>query len=335
MAKNLNSKKQTRYTISESTTQACAMLGIQTPRVLRRAGLPDDIISNEGRGVTGAQFFDLWNAVIAECDQPNLPLEMAKVFSRGPFDAALFAFSCSPNIAVGLERLAVFKPLVAPIKLSLRLSERAISVDVTAGEPGLVMPATMAAFHLAHLIEISRTSTGVDVVPLKVGLPELMPEQAVYDRHFGRPAIVAAQASLTFSREDAHRPLISENPELWAGFERDLTRQLAEQRRNTAVSIRVRNALLELLPSGQSSVDAVCARLLMSRRSLQRHLKAEGETFQGILDATREDLSLHYLRAGALSVEEISYLLAYRDPNSFYRAFQGWTGQTPAQVRRA
>jgi AraC-like DNA-binding protein len=25
--------------------------------------------------------------------------------------------------------------------------------------------------------------------------------------------------------------------------------------------------------------------------------------------------------------------LAYRDPNSFYRAFQDWTGMTPAQAR--
>jgi AraC-like DNA-binding protein len=34
-----------------------------------------------------------------------------------------------------------------------------------------------------------------------------------------------------------------------------------------------------------------------------------------------------------LSISEISHLLAYREPNSFFRAFQGWTGRTPQQVR--
>ena len=52
-----------------------------------------------------------------------------------------------------------------------------------------------------------------------------------------------------------------------------------------------------------------------------------------MLDTTRADLSMHYLRHGKMSVEEISFLLAYRDPNSFYRAFHGWTGMTPAEAR--
>jgi AraC-like DNA-binding protein len=71
----------------------------------------------------------------------------------------------------------------------------------------------------------------------------------------------------------------------------------------------------------------------MSKRSLQRRLKDEGLTFQAILDDTRADLAMTYLRDQNLSAEEISYLLAYRDPNSFYRAFQDWTGMTPAQAR--
>lgn len=40
-----------------------------------------------------------------------------------------------------------------------------------------------------------------------------------------------------------------------------------------------------------------------------------------------------YLRERQLSAEETSQLLAYRDPNSFYRAFRDWTGVTPAEAR--
>ena len=99
------------------------------------------------------------------------------------------------------------------------------------------------------------------------------------------------------------------------------------------MTARVKSALLELLPSGHSSVEAVCDRLHVSKRSLQRHLKNESQSFQTILDSTRSELSLHYLSSSDLRIEEISYLLAYRDPNSFYRAFHGWTGMTPTEAR--
>mgnify|MGYP001804907975 CR=1 FL=1 len=97
----------------------------------------------------------------------------------------------------------------------------------------------------------------------------------------------------------------------------------------------MRSVLPEMLPAGEASVQAAAARLRLSTRSLQRQLKAEGTRFQQLLDATREDLARQYLTATELNIEEISYLLAYRDPNSFYRAFHIWTGQTPMSIRTA
>jgi len=51
------------------------------------------------------------------------------------------------------------------------------------------------------------------------------------------------------------------------------------------------------------------------------------------VNRTREELARHYLRRKSLSCTEISYLLGYEDPNSFFRAFHGWTGQTPEGAR--
>ncbi len=100
------------------------------------------------------------------------------------------------------------------------------------------------------------------------------------------------------------------------------------------MTTRVQRTLVDILPAGgAATVNAVCTHLAMSRRSLQRKLKEEGENFQSVLEATRSELSMHYLKRADLSVQEISYLLAYRDPNSFYRAFHGWTGMTPGQAR--
>jgi AraC-like DNA-binding protein len=96
---------------------------------------------------------------------------------------------------------------------------------------------------------------------------------------------------------------------------------------------RVRTCAMEILASGECSIDEVARRLGVSARSLQRKLSAEGTSFQKELNLLREDLACHYLTRTHHSAPEVAFLLGYQDTNSFYRAFNGWTGQTPEQVR--
>ena len=73
----------------------------------------------------------------------------------------------------------------------------------------------------------------------------------------------------------------------------------------------------------------------MSKRTLQRRLEDEGENFRALVNSTRENLARHYLGNTTMSSGEIAFLLGFEDPNSFYRAFQDWTGQTPDSARHA
>ena len=66
---------------------------------------------------------------------------------------------------------------------------------------------------------------------------------------------------------------------------------------------------------------------------LQRRLQEEKTRYQAVLNATRESLARHYLRDEAMTTGQISFLLGYENPTSFYRAFHSWTGQTPESAR--
>lgn len=96
---------------------------------------------------------------------------------------------------------------------------------------------------------------------------------------------------------------------------------------------RARGVLLELLPAGESSMQAVARKLGMSKRTLQRRLTEEQQGFQQLLDQTREELARYYLKTTKLSGAEISFLIGYEHPSSFFRAFSEWTGKTAEQVR--
>lgn len=122
---------------------------------------------------------------------------------------------------------------------------------------------------------------------------------------------------------------------MWEFFEPELRKRLSELTVDATMSERVRAALLEQLPAGTGHMDGVARTLGVSSRTLQRKLKAEGATFQRILSDVREQLARHYLSSSRMPAAEISFLLGYGDPNSFYRAFHAWTGQTPEAVRSA
>lgn len=140
---------------------------------------------------------------------------------------------------------------------------------------------------------------------------------------------------MVLSPEDADRKLLSADPAQWAQLEPGFKRQMQLQTSEQAITARLRTTLAEMLPAGEATIDAAARRMRLSTRSLQRHLRDEGTRFQQVLDTTRADLARDYLTSTELNVAEISYLLAYRDPNSFYRAFSSWTGQTPQSVRAA
>ena len=90
-----------------------------------------------------------------------------------------------------------------------------------------------------------------------------------------------------------------------------------------------------MLKAGAVSVDRVARELGMSRQTLYRRLKAEGTTFEELLDAKRRQLAVRYLGLDRLSVKAASYRLGFSDPAAFSRAFKRWTGISPSLFRKA
>jgi len=96
---------------------------------------------------------------------------------------------------------------------------------------------------------------------------------------------------------------------------------------------RVESALLPVLHKEEAGMEAICARLGCSRDTLYRRLKAEGTTFEAVLDGVRHRLAVDYVAAGKVSINETAYLVGFSDPAAFSRAFKRWTGRSPRQWR--
>lgn len=97
---------------------------------------------------------------------------------------------------------------------------------------------------------------------------------------------------------------------------------------------QLKRMLAELMAEGEANADAACRALKLSRRTLQRRLKAEKTSFQKVLQEVRAVLAISYLRDDRLKALEVAMLLGYSSISSFTTAFKSWYDLPPAEYRQ-
>lgn len=306
-------------------------LGISPRDLLIRAGLPLDLLNRSEPVVDTDGYFSLWEALAAEIG-PDVGLRVGQGLSAEMFSPPLFAALCSPDLNTAAERLARFKRLIGPFTLDVRTTEHRTSLTYGClDRPEL--PESLASMELVFLVNFTRMATRSPIRPVQVVFQRPPHDPAPYAAFFGVEPTVGDRWAVHFAQLDAQRPFLTSNAGMWSAFEPQLRRRLTELQESATTAERVHACLLEFLPSGRSSIQDVAKCLGMSTRTLQRRLGREGTRFQAVLNETREQLARHYLGSSSMSGAEISFLLGYDDPNSFFRAFHQWTGQTPETVR--
>jgi len=96
----------------------------------------------------------------------------------------------------------------------------------------------------------------------------------------------------------------------------------------------LKRKLADLMARGEANADAACRALKLSRRTLQRRLKAEKTSFQKILREVRAELAVNYLKDARLRSLEIAMLLGYSNISTFTTAFKSWYDIPPAEYRQ-
>lgn len=106
------------------------------------------------------------------------------------------------------------------------------------------------------------------------------------------------------------------------------------QESEDALVDQLRRMLADLMACGEANADAVSRHLRVSRRTLQRRLKAEKTSFQKVLNEVRADLAVRYLSDKRLKSLEVAMLLGYSNLSSFTTAFKSWYDMPPAVYRQ-
>jgi AraC-like DNA-binding protein len=135
--------------------------------------------------------------------------------------------------------------------------------------------------------------------------------------------------AIVCGRSDLDMPIPAADPVLKREVQRWLDMQLANVRDELAQ--QVREIVKMLLPSGLCSLDQVAQHLGMHRRTINRHLAAEGESFATIFNAVRVELAQEYLANSKRKSHEVADLLGFSSHGAFSRWFRDQFGKTPSE----
>lgn len=325
------------YAIEPTWRMLLKDMGLSASNILKRAELPEDLFNQTSARISAGAYNRLWNSLATELADPLFPIAIGRAISTEAFSPPIFAALCSPDMLTATRRISQYKPLIAPLSLDVVLGEDGgMTLTLEWLDKTNPPPASMVMTEFVFFTQLIRIATREQVSPSAILTPALPPANEIeaYEAYFGVLPAASNAHSISFSPQDTTRPFLTANEGMWEMFEPELKRRLDGLDEEASESERVRAVLLESLPSGLTGMGDVARKLAMSKRTLQRRLSTEGTTFREILQDTREALAKHYLGQTSLSAQEISFLLGFDEPNSFYRAFNDWTGETPDGMRQ-
>jgi AraC-like DNA-binding protein len=313
-----------------------ASRGIDPVPLLRDAGIDPSLIEKRFARFPFGRVADAWSRSVAICKDDDLGLESAKFYQATDFHGLVVVFLASSDLATALARFARYHTVVNTA-LRMRLEHDAKRLELV-GTPIKAEQHAVRALEsgrTAIVLSLCRTAVGESLNPAQVALTFSRPADDSALRAFFRAPIVydAPEWRLVFRREDAETPFLASNRDLARSNDQVLDRAVRNLRQDDLVS-RVKLAVVDALPSGAPSEQAIAKSLSLSSRSLQRRLAAVRAKFTDLVSDVRRELATEYVTNGDISVTEITYMLGFSDVSSFSRAFKRWTGASPASWRR-
>jgi AraC-like DNA-binding protein len=266
------------------------------------------------------------------------------------------AFGLNMGEQASLATFDVLGPLwlhVSTMREGIRVFERFHRIMSDCRDPQLVEEGPRATFHyefprshprcnqirsefgLTVLLRMGQAYVGRDKFPLRACFEHAEPSyRARYREIFGgSERFKQPFTGLEFASTWLDHVQLHQNPELSRVLETQAVKKLQRLSPQTPTCDRVRSQLEKHGPAERPSMEAVARALGMSARSLRRHLKTEGFSFQDLVEETLGVLAKQLLDDWTRSIQDVAYTMGFSEPSAFHRAFKRWTGLTPREYR--
>lgn len=333
----LASRPTTIGTWALAIKRALDAQGINGGQLLKQANISPENCGDPNTRIPTEDLNALWALAESATEDRFIGLRVPMYVHATTLHAMSMANLASTSLLDAFERSARFSRIITTsVSFNVHKSSNTIRVEFSAED---AIPVSRHSLEASLLLCVKMTRE-IDFDPnnrpIEVNIPgHDDTDRLLLERAFGC-TVISDEFSphyILFDRSHAEASLPTANPEIIQVCERIMVDYLARLDKSD-ITYRVYQLILDLLPSGEPTQEKVADALHMSTRSLHRKLTSAGISFKTLLDNTRRDLALQYIRQSNLSIADITYNLGFYDASSFSRAFKRWTGRSPAKFRK-
>lgn len=301
-----------------------------------------DITSDAQTRVPMENMAALWKLAAEETQNNEVGLVAASLFQPLYLKSIGMAWLASENLEEGLKRFIASSQLINTV-MQIELIER----DGIDGEEILIQyqrrltsDDKIKIHHCAielgigFFLKMFRLAAGKNIPATGVYFTFAIEENnQAYVDYFQCPVYGNQTVNgIAFSKALLTETLPTHDVELVEMNEMVINKHLASMG-NSETSSKVIKMINELLPLGCPTEEIIAYKLHMSKRTLQRKLSVEKQSFLALLTSVRLMLAKQKLAIKSTSITEITYQLGYSSPSTFARAFKKHTQLSPLEYR--
>lgn len=308
---------------------------IDTAALLRCAAIDGRRLDDPSGRFSADEVSRLWELAVEWSGNPVLGVDRALAARHINFDVVGYATLSSEDLRSALHELARYLALISSAT-TFELQPQGADCWLVMGHMGCTrpVPPQRSTYSLLALLTLCRWVTRREMHPLAAHFSFAPPaDMHAFERAFGCPATFAQPDNrLLLAEADLAMALPSRNPALLALHERAMEERLAALG-NATTALRVSEEIIRRLQRGEPRRQDVAAALALADRTLQRRLRAEGTSFQQLLDDARRELARKYLADSRYALCEVAHMLGFADQSNFFRACRRWFDIAPGQYR--
>ena len=324
-----------------SLSDAVRSFGCDPAPLLEQYGLDTARLSEAGARLSIPRYMRLGHAAIQLTGQPGLGLRMGRLSRISQCGLAGVTAAQAPTVREAVRTLIRFEALYGSnYRGHSSFHEdaqgawlRFYSISPYNAYNRFVVDSIFAGW-LQQLSTLAGTSIRAQRIEIEFDAPQYAADYAALSEN---PLTFTADSNQLRLDQDV---LALRNPEhcpsTWRHLLQLCEKELEQLTRTRSLRERITRLLGPLLNGGREpDLEEVAARLKLPTWTLRRKLAEEGTRFRTILNDTRRDLAMTYIRDTELAFGEIAYLLGVASAEAFQRAFKRWNGQTPGEFRRS
>jgi AraC-like DNA-binding protein len=316
---------------------AAAARGVGSAALARAAAMAEDALSPLPETLAAEDYERLLDAGAQLANDPHFGLHVGERVKLGTYNVyGLILLSCR-DFGQALQQTLRFESLAHD------LGRSTLQVDGALAEYRWQPNNPHTSRHLVESVfagirVFGNWLAGAPLPPAPIHFTHAAPDDlSEYQRIFG--AGVQFDCERNYASFDAallQWPVPNADVGMYPLLQQHAEQLLKEKQRaesDGGIVALVRASISRNLAQDRVRLPQIAQELNITQRTLQRKLQEAGLSFQQLLDQTRHELALGYLKQGQLGIAEIAFMLGFQEQSSFNHAFKEWTGLNPGAYR--